>query len=1347
LFAEVRQRTGSSWSTYTILRTFKDLSFDTKYQDVGAFSLTMRQEDVDSLGLGDQSVIEIAPNGQSHYNMWYSVDGTTGTKTADDQIWRSLSGKSIVNWLADAIVYPSSWPVVPKYDSAGNITPIIAGHMFQNATPGTIMQTFITRAVSRGALAWLDASTFTGTTTSDSVAWSSTLTTTYTTGTSLLQVLQDLAARRLIQFRMNGMQLQIFNYDSQITHYTPEQVTFQRGKNILEQNSNTDSSQAGGTILIQGDQIAIREITDSTLTTATGRRRERFVAQGGITDNITLDMLATAELTIAGHIKTEDSLGVKDDGVVVPWTSYDVGDWVWEDVNGTITNIQIKQIAASGQDSNNLKIGLTLGDLLSDIDLKLQQRVDNITGTGASSYGALPNTVNNYLAPAAPTGLTVTPTAYRDSNGIDMCQISMSWTAVTTNVDGSVLSDLARYEIQYKIGSSAWSVAHNVIPTMNVGFFSNIPSGSLFLAQVRAVDTDGNASSWLTLGAAITLPKVTTVPVSPSTPTATSYFQSIQVHWNGLDSTAAGYGPEWARTDIYIGTSSGFTPTTAVGSFTKRGGDYVIGGLAYSTSYYIKLIAVDKSGNVSAASTASSATTAAQLSDPDLPANLVTGAKIADGTISTRQLTVASFGDSVVPNGSFEDLNPTTSTGAAHWGRSGVFLSGGGATVTTPTSGGAVGTNCQKHSYASAVSATQWVFQDGVIPTAPGDLWYVKFKVKSSVSVTAGAVIILAFAQAGVPLPQIFDANNPTVTVVSANTTTSWTEYEGQLIVPSGTTPGPITQMLPIIGTGNNSLVADIFIDDFTVRPVGGSASIKDASIVNAKIANVSADKITVGTLSADVTVSSRIKTADTGARVEMSNSGLLAFDGSGNQTVSISAADGSVSMTGELLSGSVNTGNISASSIGSSTILSSLIQNCDIVVDPDGGTLLIYALSGQTTTTVTSAGTGTFTVPSGITSLKVECWGGGGAGGGAAVGGYGGAAGAGGEYACEPNLAVTPAAVLSYQVGAGGTGSVGSANVTTGATDTNFNSGAVVAHAGSSQVFGPGFSYPGGSGSTNAIHFNGGSGRPAGGTFGTAGGGGGGSACPVRSGNPGGLASGSTGGLGATAVTGGGGGGKGGNNGGTGQNGTNATAPGGGGGGAGAGSATKTGGNGAAGQLKITYAGTRVLIASIAGVAGTDIYGNTYPVGVRTNVDTTAGLSGGYYEEKNLQGIVLATGTNVTLNCGAQSTTKIISDTGTAWSTTTWTCPKDGVYTVTAAPNGMPGQTATIQLGRLLYNGVSIATSGAAVANYADPAYMTLTAMRFMTAGDTIQLFFQQNTGGNVTLAAGAYIAIYRAG
>ena len=304
------------------------------------------------------------------------------------------------------------------------------------------------------------------------------------------------------------------------------------------------------------------------------------------------------------------------------------------------------------------------------------------------------------------------------------------------------------------------------------------------------------------------------------------------------------------------------------------------------------------------------------------------------------------------------------------------------------------------------------------------------------------------------------------------------------------------------------------------------------------------------------------------------------------------------------VIAGTLTAGSISSGNIGSSILDSSTITDTRYILraDDSTGAILVYSVSGTTTVLLTTTGTGNWIVPAGVTSVKAECWAGGGAGAGNTPNSYAGQAGGGGEYARENSYAVTPGASIPYQVGAGGLAHAGAAG--DNGLPTYFDGTAgVYAHPGNGGGGLWQFSYaPGGTGSTNSVHFTGGNGHNATGSFGTAGGGAGSGAGSAKSGTDGGAGSGSTGGSGGVAPTGGGNGGKGGDYGPSGNVGVAGSAPGGGGGGAGSGptgSTAKAGGAGARGQIKLTYGGALVLVASIAGAAGTDPYGNAYPAGV----------------------------------------------------------------------------------------------------------------------------------------------------
>jgi hypothetical protein len=78
------------------------------------------------------------------------------------------------------------------------------------------------------------------------------------------------------------------------------------------------------------------------------------------------------------------------------------------------------------------------------------------------------------------------------------------------------------------------------------------------------------------------------------------------------------------------------------------------------------------------------------------------------------------------------------------------------------------------------------------------------------------------------------------------------------------------------------------------------NANIANAAIDDAKIANVAVGKLTAGTLAADITVSARIKTANTGARTEMNTNGFEAYNSSNVRTFYVNASTGDVSITGD---------------------------------------------------------------------------------------------------------------------------------------------------------------------------------------------------------------------------------------------------------------------------------------------------------------------------------------------------------------------------------------------------------------------------------------------------------------
>lgn len=307
----------------------------------------------------------------------------------------------------------------------------------------------------------------------------------------------------------------------------------------------------------------------------------------------------------------------------------------------------------------------------------------------------------------------------------------------------------------------------------------------------------------------------------------------------------------------------------------------------------------------------------------------------------------------------------------------------------------------------------------------------------------------------------------------------------------------------------------------------------------------------------------------------------------------------------------------------------------------------------GQTSPTIyNTTGSHTFTVPAGVTSIKVECWGGGGAGGGAYIGAGGG--GGGGAYNTT-NFTVTSGQTLSITVGAGGAGGNNANGGTGGTTTVSGSPGTISANGGSGGNSGSGFwlifFY---------INQNGAGG--AGGAGGSYAGGIGGTASGNGAGGGGGAGNGGNGGNGGNTATGVGGSGtfNGGNGGGyisQNNNGNAGNSPGGGGGGARSNSdgTQRSGGAGAAGQVVISWTTSQPTITSFSPISACS--GSSASV-VITGTNFTGATAVNFYNSQSATYTVNSS-TQITATLPAGATTgpiSVITPSGTATSSSNFT-------------------------------------------------------------------------------------------
>jgi hypothetical protein len=121
---------------------------------------------------------------------------------------------------------------------------------------------------------------------------------------------------------------------------------------------------------------------------------------------------------------------------------------------------------------------------------------------------------------------------------------------------------------------------------------------------------------------------------------------------------------------------------------------------------------------------------------------------------------------------------------------------------------------------------------------------------------------------------------------------------------------GMIQAQIPVVFTAQVEETSARYVRVVAVDKTGNKSGPSDAAsatallIDDAHISDLTVTKVTAGTISADWIVGARIKTADTGARTEMSASGFQAYNAAGTRTFFADASSGDVTIIGQLKSG-----------------------------------------------------------------------------------------------------------------------------------------------------------------------------------------------------------------------------------------------------------------------------------------------------------------------------------------------------------------------------------------------------------------------------------------------------------
>lgn len=536
------------------------------------------------------------------------------------------------------------------------------------------------------------------------------------------------------------------------------------------------------------------------------------------------------------------------------------------------------------------------------------------------------------LAPAAPAGLTITDSTYKDYAGIQHARLLFDWTPVTTNADGTPITDLQRYLVRFRRvtgnPSDPWEELE-AAADQSAAVAEDLAVGLSWEGQVRAEDSAGNVSAWAPAAPVNTDSDIdTTPPPQPKAPTVVAGIKQLHVTWDYVDASDQPMPPDVRWYEVHASQTTGFAPapSTKVGETNGT----MISFDAEPGTWYVRLVAIDFAGNASAASAQSAAATIIKIQGVDIDVQAVSAANIADGAIATAKLAdgavtieklaagtiiadtivVGNF-DNLAHDQSFEKSAVGTIPTGTHADPPGYWFviagSGGGAQVVSDPTNARTGAQCAK---VSGNAGSYVIRNRNLVDARAGDEFYIEGFVKTLNDATGTGGVRIAW------LDEDFVELSATPFVGSAPGNVQ-TQRSGVATAPANTVYARAEFL------GNDQTTGDWFFDDLylhkrvvsayisdaaiitakiadasitTAKIVDaqivsakianlavGTAHIQDLAVSNAKIADLVADKITTGNLVATMTVTGgRIRTGSSGNRVELDQNGLRVYDTGG---------------------------------------------------------------------------------------------------------------------------------------------------------------------------------------------------------------------------------------------------------------------------------------------------------------------------------------------------------------------------------------------------------------------------------------------------------------------------------
>lgn len=584
--------------------------------------------------------VEIWLGGRQSTALRGILNTAAGDDVAETAVW-TFTG-SFLEWLlAEAVVFHQ--PAADKQELR-----------FSAATPGAVVSTLLTQAQARGALAGMSKD-FTAALDSSGQPWPELVTIKFSPGSNYLAVMQRLVELNLLDFEVTPARvLRCYAPGRMGVDRTvgPTPTVIRRGRNVTESPRRHSVAGSITAVLAAGAEGIYAAASDPAALTRRGRRVEGSASSNNLVDLGAVQAFGGKTLQTRGPGEMELLIGLSFGvGHPRPQTHYLVSDWVFADTVGVLERLRVAQLTVS-VDSSGPSGSVTLNDLRTDWRIRAERRLnalsdgDVVIGTSTQSPG------EDTVAPGPPTSITLGSTAYQ-VGGVDGAVVTVGWTAPVANADGSPLFDLAGFRARLEAPGSApgvFTTSPDVGASANSLQFSGVQTGIDVRVQVQAFDRDGNASAWST-PADHTTESDLTPPPAPSTPDLSPYLGQLRIRWDGLGAGGSPMPLDLDRVEVHLSQANNFAPSSATlyDQFATIAGERIATDLTYGVGYYVRLVAVDVTGNRSVPSATASAVPSKVVAD-DVFAGAIGTAQLANLAVTTAKINLLAVNDAQIGN-------------------------------------------------------------------------------------------------------------------------------------------------------------------------------------------------------------------------------------------------------------------------------------------------------------------------------------------------------------------------------------------------------------------------------------------------------------------------------------------------------------------------------------------------------------------------------------------------------------------------------------------------------------------------------------------------------------------------